>query len=70
MNDLQETLTQMACDIRELKTSIMGNGTKGLSQRVSDLEKGQNKLNIFMVSISSVGVFLYGICQFLHTLLK
>jgi hypothetical protein len=60
------TIHQMSVDIALIKQAIMGNGTKGLEERVSDLEtdsKGRAKASQARLALqmSGAAVLLAGI---------
>ncbi len=44
MRDLESKINEMSQDIAVIKASILGNGTKGLSERLTDVEGSHTKL--------------------------
>jgi hypothetical protein len=66
-NDIERILNKLDAHsdiLARLEISINGNGTKGLSQRINDIENNLKWVNGYLISISAVGTFLWGIAQF------
>jgi len=57
----EQNIIEMSENIASIRQAIIGNGTKGLNDRVSDLEKDNQKHNIFFAGVFAVG----GVCGYL-----
>jgi hypothetical protein len=57
----EEKISEMAESIAVIKYSIVGNGVKGIAQRLEECERNLNTLNIIKAQFLAIGGFIGGV---------